>query len=132
MSDHECVVALALGAHRVADDLTSTSHLDQGVSIRIVRRNALDVDRGAGVDHRLEVLAQAVPVRFAVFVVYVALVPDAHVQLPYEDPRPGRVRSENHLQFARPIGPRRLPAYVEALKLTQLRWPSRAVCGGRS
>src|SRR5215467_13863724 len=88
MSDHECVVALALGAHRVADHLTGTPHLDQGVSIRIVRRNALDIDRGAGIDHRLEVLAQAVPVRFAVFVVYVALVPNAHVQLPYEGPRP--------------------------------------------
>lgn len=57
MSDHERVVALALGAHRVADHLTRTPHLDQGVSIRIVGRNALDVDRGAGIDHRLEVLA---------------------------------------------------------------------------
>jgi hypothetical protein len=57
MSDHECVVAFPLRAHRVADHLTGTPHLDQGVSIRIVRRNALDIDRGAGIDHRLEVLA---------------------------------------------------------------------------
>src|SRR5262245_6892254 len=84
MSDHERVVVLALGAHRVADHLTGTPHLDQGVSIRVVRRNALDIDRGAGIDHRLEVLAQAVPVRFAVFVVYVALVPNAHVSTPLQ------------------------------------------------
>src|SRR5215472_13732854 len=104
MTDHECVVALPLGTYRVADHFTGTAHLDQGMSIRIVRRNALDIDRGAGIDHRLEVLAQAVPVRFAVFVVYVALVPNAHVQLPYEDPQPVRMRSENDQQFARPSG----------------------------
>src|SRR6516164_4294991 len=57
MSDHECIVALAFGAHRVANHLTGTAHLDQGMSIRIVWRNALDVDCCAGVDHRLEVLA---------------------------------------------------------------------------
>ena len=57
MSDHECVVAFALGAHHVADHLTGTPHLDQGVSIRVVRRNALDIDLGAGIDYRLEVLA---------------------------------------------------------------------------
>src|SRR5215472_16022803 len=113
MSDHECVVALALGAHRVADHLTGTPHLDQCVSIRVVRRNALDIDRGAGIDHRLEVLALAVPVRFAVFVVYVALVPDAHVQLPYKEPRAKRKRPAGR----KPIDGRRLPTYVEALKL---------------
>src|SRR5262249_6239990 len=59
MSDHECVVAFALGTHRVTNYLARTPHLDQGVRIRIVRRNALDIDRGAGIDYCLEVLAQA-------------------------------------------------------------------------
>src|SRR5215831_12093464 len=79
MSDHESVVALPLGTHRVADHLTGTPHLDQGMSIRIVRGNALNVDHRAWIDHRLEVVAQAVPIRLAVFVVHVALVPNAHV-----------------------------------------------------
>jgi hypothetical protein len=57
MSDHECIVALALRTHRVADHFTRTPHLDQGMSIGIVRRNALDIDRRARIDHRLEVLA---------------------------------------------------------------------------
>src|SRR6516225_11114322 len=57
MTDHEGVIALPLGTHRVADHFTGTPHLDQGVSIRIVRRNALDIDGRAGIDQRLEVLA---------------------------------------------------------------------------
>ena len=119
MSDHECIVALALGAHRVADHFTRTPHLDQGMGIGIVRRNALDIDRRARIDHRLEMLAQAVPIGLAVLVVDIALVPNAHVQLPYNEPRSARARSKTPCSRKRHDA-RRLPAYAETLKLKQL------------
>src|SRR3982074_2222746 len=79
VTDYKRVVAFPLRAHRVADHLAGAPHLDQGVSIGIVRRNPLDIDRRTGIDHRLEMLAQPIPIDLSVLIVDIALVPNAHV-----------------------------------------------------
>ena len=77
VADHEGIVALPLGPHRVADHFAGAAEFDDGMGIGIVRRNALDVDRRAGIDDFIEMLAQAIPIDLAVLVIDVALVPDA-------------------------------------------------------
>jgi hypothetical protein len=76
MADHEGIITLALGAHGIADHLARTAELDDGMCIAVVGRDALDVNRGAGVDDLVEMRAQPIPVGLAVVVVDVALVPD--------------------------------------------------------
>src|SRR5262249_46909735 len=78
MADHERIVALAFGAHGVADHLARAAKLHDGVRVAVVWRYALDVNRGAGIDNLIEMRAQPVPVGLAVVVVDEALIPDPH------------------------------------------------------
>ena len=82
MADDEGIVAFPLGAHGVADHLARAAHLDNRMGIGIVRRDAVDLDLGTGIDDGCQVRAQAVPVGLAVLVIDVALIPDPHVRPP--------------------------------------------------
>ena len=54
------------------------------MGIGIVRRDAVNIDFRAGIDNLGKVGAQHVPVQGAVFIIDVALVPDAHVVSPLD------------------------------------------------
>src|SRR5262249_8934910 len=76
MADHERVVAFALGSHRVANHFARAAEFDDRMRVIVVRSDALDIDRGAGIDERGEMVPQPVPVDFAVRLVDVALIPN--------------------------------------------------------
>ncbi len=77
VTDDKGVVAFAFGFHRVADDFPGAAEFDDRMRIIVVRGDAFDIDRGAGIDKIGEMAAQAVPIDLAVFFVDVALIPDA-------------------------------------------------------
>src|SRR5262249_24426705 len=76
MADHEGIITFALGAYCIADHLARAAELNDGMRIAVVRRDALDVDRGTRVDDLIKMCAQPIPVGLAVVIVDVTLVPD--------------------------------------------------------
>jgi len=81
MANDKSIVAFALGAHGIADDLARATHFDNRVGVGIVRRYAFDINLGAFIDDGLEMGAQSIPVNLAILVIDVALIPDAHFAL---------------------------------------------------
>ena len=76
MTDHKRVVAFALGSHRVADHFPRAPEFDDRMRVIVVRSDALDIDRRAGIDECGEMAPQPVPIDFAVRLVDVTLIPN--------------------------------------------------------
>ncbi len=78
MADDEGVVAGTLGHHRVADHFSGAAEFDNRMGVVVVRRDALDIDFGTGIDDVGEMTPQPVPVNPAVLLVDIALIPDTN------------------------------------------------------
>ena len=77
VADDESVVAFAFGLHRVADHFAGAAEFDDRMGIIVVRGNAFDVDRRAGIDDGGEMARATDPNRPCRSFIDVTLIPDA-------------------------------------------------------
>ena len=77
VADDESVIAFAFGLHRVADDFPRAAEFDDRMGVIVVRGDAFDVDRRAGIGDGGEMRAQPIPIELAVLLIDEALIPDA-------------------------------------------------------